>query len=163
MDDNFAAFMEARYAEDEALAKAAYGQTGAWWRRKTNLYLDHEPVPTGALYEGEPEVDDPECDIFIARVVVYDEGSPSDDEFEHIAANDPAHRLADIALKRAILALHNRVHDCPVVVTILDDGKPYISTEHIDGDPHVTPCTTLRQLGTEFSGHPEYRGEEWAP
>lgn len=157
--DAFAAFMTARYDEAEALARAAYGETGTWWRRRRLLYLNSdELVPTGALYEGEPEVDDAEHDIFIARVVVYDEGSPTDAEFDHIAACDPAHRLADIALKRAILALHK-----PELIEVVNEDQDERSGVFCgECSLEVYPCPTARQLGTEFSGHPDYL-EQWKP
>lgn len=70
--------------------------------------------------------------------------------------NDPAHRLADIKLKRAILNLYlnaaaiigqrgSAAHDCLVAARELAALEP-----------------AVRQLGTEFSQHPEYK-QEWRP
>ena len=76
--------------------------------------------------------------------------------------------LRDIALKRAILALHQ------------PDGNPadewygssvgctscggYTIVAGLGDRGYQTrwPCPTVRQLGTEFSGHADYR-PEWAP
>lgn len=80
----------------------------------------------------------------------------------------PARALREVAAKRVILELHDRVHDCPVVIPVPDpsvfDGTlGYVSTEYIEeGEPDVYPCTTLRQLAAVWSDHPDYR-QEWAP
>jgi len=74
----------------------------------------------------------------------------------------------ELAAKRVIVELHDREHDCPVM---LPTGNPgafpgnlgYVSTEHVDGeDPVVSPCTTLREIAAVYSGHPDYR-DEWKP
>jgi hypothetical protein len=73
----------------------------------------------------------------------------------------------ELAAKRLIVKLHDRVHECPVIVPV---GNPeafaegmYVSTEYVDGeDPDVSPCTTLRALGAVWSDHADYR-PEWAP
>jgi Family of unknown function (DUF6221) len=98
------AFLSARLDRDEAVAKAAFGKSGRWWRRLRQIFLNGPPVPAGALLEGDPEVDDEEADIFIADIVVYDEGRPSEEEFEHIARHDPARVLREVEAKRKILA-----------------------------------------------------------
>lgn len=69
-------------------------------------------------------------------------------------------RLADIALKRAILAEHARVersHEIVICAVCWTVGRQ--TGAHLEGDPY--PCATVRQLGTEFSDHADYR-PEWA-
>lgn len=87
----------------ETAKAACHGGDGNWWRRLRDLYIDGGPVPAGALFEGTPEVDAPEHDIFIAEVVVYDEGRPSDEQFAHIALNDPQDVIARCEAELAIL------------------------------------------------------------
>ena len=61
------------------------------------------------------------------------------------ALSDPDRVLRDIALKRAILAEHSEYCDqCRCC------WRTY-------------PCHTARQLGAEFSDHPDYRAAEWEP
>jgi hypothetical protein len=144
VSEDFARFLADRYDEAEALAQAA-GEgdeaKGLAWHQE-----DTDRAP-GKIVDGH------------GCTVVYDEGSPTADEAAFIASVDPAHRLADIKLKRAILALHHP-----------DGGKwPDCKECSCQGALAATdcpgivpwPCATARQLGTEFSGHPAYK-EEWA-
>lgn len=138
--DDLAAFIADRYDEAEALAKAAsHGTKGKWAGRLDEALGGHLLDDSG-------------------EVVVYDEGAPSDCQFDHIAANDPAHRLADIKLKRAVLATHARVESMLVECgTCHESEEGWAATV-----PVQWPCATVRQLGTEFASHPDYR-EDWKP
>lgn len=88
------------------------------------------------------------------------------------ARNNPAHRLADIALKRAILALHAVETQREQRRALAEDiaaGKPLWWYEDVHVcvicgwfDSATGGCDTVRQLGTEFSGRPGYR-QEWRP
>ena len=76
----------------------------------------------------------------------------------HIAANDPAQVLADIAAQRRVLDLH---HD--------GNGGLYPGSGRFCAEcttPHdyavPLPCPTLRALATAYAGHPDYR-QEWKP
>ena len=151
---DLAAFLANRYDEAEALATAAsHGTQGKWGPRLDDALGGHLLDDAG-------------------EVVVYDESAPSGYQFDHIAANDPAHRLADIKLKRAILALHavdTRREQRHALPGDIADGKPlwwyedeydcavcgWFATKH-------GGCETVRQLGTEFAEHAAYRSE-WAP
>jgi hypothetical protein len=75
---------------------------------------------------------------------------------------DPAHRLADIKLKRAILAEHvPEANDGGGAVC--DRCADWTEETRQDVDRRMSwPCTTLRQLGTEFAEHPAYK-EGWKP
>lgn len=78
--------------------------------------------------------------------------------FHH--ANRPKLRLADIKLKRAILAEHERVKSA-------DHGygcKTCDWDSHCEGVMVGTDqwCATVRQLGTEFDQHEAYQAG-WAP
>lgn len=144
--EDLAAWLSACYDEAWALADTArHGTSGEWGRRQ-----DDQGWPTGHLR------DDTDA------VVVYDEGSPTDAEFDHIAACDPAHRLADIALKRAILALHHPVWNDYVDGDGMERGSYECAECEPTGTPDNWPCKTVRQLAAEFAGQPGYR-EEWKP
>lgn len=156
MTGGLTAFITARFDEDEAIARSAAEQGAAEWT---------------ASYDPEWEIRRESCGVYAGEgVMIYDEGTPSVQEALHVARHDPARALAEVAAKRMIAELHDRAHDCPVIVPVSNPGAfpgalGYVSTEHIDGedpDPHVTPCTTLRALAAVYGGHPDYR-EEWRP
>ncbi|MFH8540331.1 DUF6221 family protein [Streptomyces tendae] len=83
---------------------------------------------------------------------------------DHIVAHNPAAVLADLDAKRAIVDEHpaatgwdGREIDgnvCRTCSETSQDGE-------LAGDPH--PCRTLRLLAQPFAGHPDHKGEEWAP
>lgn len=141
MSDDFGRFLADRYDEADALARAASTSPKGKWGPRLDESIG------GHLLDDAGEI------------VVYDESAPSPWQFDHIAANDPAHRLADIKLKRAILALHHPDGDkwpdckecsCRGALAATDCGGTV-----------PWPCATARQLGTEFAEHPAYK-EEWA-
>lgn len=127
-EDDLIAFISARYDRAEARAKAAGGDgpDGRWRRSGVRL---------GRIETASD------------NVVTSGEGSPDAMQAAHIAAVDPAHRLRDVALKRAILAGHTIGHD---------------PCDAHDASLRSAWCATVRQLGTEFSGHDGYR-PGWAP
>lgn len=147
-DDDLARFLADRYDEAEALARAAgegdeHG--GLAWHQ-----YDPERAP-GKI------VDKHGCTI------VYDEGSPTADEAAFIAAVDPAHRLADIALKRTILAEHKHYDEFADSAVSVHFGCELCHWHSEYGiPPGVDWCATVRQLGTEFASHSAYK-ESWKP
>lgn len=157
------AFYSARLDEAEALARAAGkgdDPKGLAWRQ-----YDADRAP-GKIIDGH------------GCIIVYDEGSPTYHEAAHIAAVDPKHRLADIALKRAILAEHARVPAYKPETIALYPDHPEMAEmatcrrcHELDEDAEIDedrcadlewPCDTARLLGTEFSDHTDYKAE-WAP
>lgn len=130
---DFAQWLAERYDEAEARARAA--DPAPWASTPPSLYIDSPGVG------------------IIVQTRHFETA-------EFVAATDPAHRLADIKLKRAILAEHAPMTGlldrliCRVCWSIRTDGGP------LDGDLH--PCATVRQLGTEFAGHAGYL-ESWRP
>jgi len=130
---DIAEFISARYDEAEALAKEAGG------------YLN----------SGTPD----ELVIDLSRFVAR--GQPiATSAIVYIAMNRPQDRLADIKLKRAILAEHKHVkadwpHPC-------DFGCENCHYHAEYGSMGAGWCATVRQLGTEFDQHPDYR-EAWKP
>lgn len=78
----------------------------------------------------------------------------------YIARHDPARVLADIAAKRAILALH-----APIASDVSPVGELLCEAETVgDNHYHSTPwpCPTLCILATIHAGHPDY-DESWRP
>lgn len=124
-------FLTARLDEDEATAREAFGDTGKWHRRP-----DEHFGTAGHLFEGG----DPEVGFWSGTIVVYDEGSPTDAEFDHIARFDPARALREVEAKRSILA-----------------GQ-WGGPDHYEmWDHHV------RLLAAVYDDHPDYRAEDWKP
>jgi hypothetical protein len=126
------AWLRAQVEARLALAREASPHTdGHWWRRMTDAghFDDGTLEPVGALWAGEPELD-VDGDVFGGEyVVVYDEGAPSDAQFDHIAANDPQDTIARCEAELAILDLYERtlaIVRAPVDFGALAAEKPVI-------------------------------------
>lgn len=82
-------------------------------------------------------------------VVVYDEGSPSDEEFDHIARHDPKRILAMVAAHREILELHTAAGQLPATA-----GGWYYCTTCGSGEayeyPTEWPCQTIKSLAKGY-------------
>lgn len=146
---SLAEFLLARFAEREALARAAirdntvrYGRPqtddGCW---STSGYA-HE----AARVEG-------------IGIDIYDEGGHTEEQAAHIAANDPAWVLAGCEAKRGIVELHTRDHECTA------PGDGYAGVFAGDGslarefDTDDKSCPTLRLLALPYADHPDFRPE----
>jgi hypothetical protein len=93
------------------------------------------------------------------NVVVYDEGSPADEEAAHIAANDPRDTIAR----------------CEAELAILDEHEPRVGYDQPEGDltpicvrcaddrmyGYAYPCRTVRLLLSGYRFCPGWR-EGWA-
>lgn len=106
------AWLRAQIEARLKLAREASAPTdGHWWRRMADAgHVDDGTLePVGALYAGEPllDVDGDVCGG--EEIVVYDEGRPSDVQFEHIAGNDPQDTIARCEAELAILDAHKPV------------------------------------------------------
>jgi hypothetical protein len=122
--DDLVAFLLARLDERAAKAQAAMcGSEGRW----SQVDPDREP---GRIEDdrGEP--------------VSYYEGSPTVEQADHIAANDPAYVLCEVEAKR--LLLDEFAHYAPG-----DDGYPEFHT-------------AVRLLALPDADHPDYQ-QEWKP
>jgi hypothetical protein len=155
--DDLTAFLNARYGEAEALAREAGG--GEW---RTACICDGECL---GLRSG--------CEVVEGDdIQIYAEGGHDAFQARYIAASAPAHRLRDIALKRAILALHAAETRREQRRALADDiaaGKPLWWYEVVHScvicgwfDSETGGCATVRQLGAEYGTHPQYR-QVWAP
>jgi hypothetical protein len=65
-----------------------------------------DPLTGGRWHQPDPDRCPGRIEDANGAVVVYDEGSPTDAEAEHIALHDPARVLAEVVAKRRILDEH---------------------------------------------------------
>lgn len=160
-------FIEARIAEDEQIARAAYGETEQDWT------IDTDPDLPAKHVQGRPSIktsgmgwqttsgdgiwscDDPEDDCRIYR-------REDKADAEHIVHFDPARVLREVAAKRAIIKAHpidteyDHLSACRACQWDVDCDAPRNDLEASD-----CPCPSLRAVATVYSSHPDYR-EEWA-
>lgn len=133
---NITEFLEARIAEDEAVAKAAIAPS------EMHPYGD-DNIPALAV-EDVPD-----------QVRGYLGGTWG----EHLARHGPARVLAECAAKRAILALHRR--DDEVQHMVYGDIYPCTECGDADASPVEFPCNTIRSLAAVYADHPDYQ-QQWA-
>lgn len=151
MTADLAAFLAARYDEAEALARTA--DPGPWHVRN----LGRHDLSAVIRKTGETPVSHLPEGPLIAQF----EGPRAARNGLHVAASDPARRLADIRLKRAILAEH------PHAKAEWPNSKHGFGCSTCDWDRDFGQggdgwCATVRQLGTEFAECDGYR-DEWRP
>jgi hypothetical protein len=103
----------------------------------------------GRWHQTDPEREDGRIEDERGDVVVYDEGSPSGWEAEHIALHDPAAELAEVDAKR-------RIVDWLLMVR---RGEAEDSGEPMPVDPQDQ---VLRLLALPYAAHPDY-DESWRP
>jgi hypothetical protein len=131
---DLADFLRARYAERRSLAEAA--SPGPWRPNEDGdevLAVDGLTVADGFALSGRQ-----------LRATV-----------DHIAANDPSAVIADCDIKLRIIN---------EVVPEIDAMDDRIDGEWGVGDPtERESMTLLRLLAQPFAGHPDHKGEEWAP
>lgn len=117
-------------------------------------------------------VADPESLAYPVVVTLgYDGNDEADEELaegrvEHIARHDPARVLAEVAAKRAIVAMHEQAEKLvwdprPAGTPVREPRREpagYCSTCQVeDGVIHGTwPCDTLKHLATVYSEHPDF-------
>lgn len=130
---DIADFLRARYRERRVIAEAAtHNGAGRW--TQTDPQRKHGWVEDDA-----------------GETVVFDEGSPTGDQAQHIAANDPADVLADLDAKLAIVDTYEQ--------TVAWYNRPENQAAPA-GEVHGLH-TALRHLARPFAGHLDYK-EDWA-
>lgn len=152
--DELVAWLTAQLDTDEQTARDACHGTKGHWRRPAR-----DPYGDAGRIEGDDD-----------EVVVYDEGSPTPLQADHIIRHDPARVLAEVDAKRRILNLHY-----PVDGRVYSDESPgdfktvsvcavcsYLDREEEPADEQPYPCLTVRLLALPHAGHPGWR-EEWRP
>lgn len=135
--DDLTAFISARLDEDEHIARMAAedASAGANWHVDATYRLSGHAGVCGE--NGE--------------VIVYDEGSPTQMEAEHIARHDPARTLREVAARRRTLERHE---ECGTGVGYCDDGgKGWEKAGFF-------LCNDKMDLASIWSDHPDYR-DEW--
>lgn len=131
-------FLNARYDEDEAAARAVVDAGGeSDWKAHPIAELDGRRALTGGSF------------IFAVMDPVPEGHACAG----HAARHNPARVLREIAAKRAVLDLHTW--------TASLDGCWSCSGDH-GADPTPAPCGTLRHMAAVYADHPDYR-QEWAP
>jgi hypothetical protein len=138
-DMQIAEFLEARWAEREAVAKAAgYGAAGDYlWQE-----VDPDRMP-GLVGTG--------C----GDVVTFNQGtpayavSPSPGQAAHIALNDPASVLADIKAQRKILELADKADQ--IERALCDE----VARRPVPGEVSIGD-EMCRALAAPFAAHPEF-------
>jgi len=152
---NVSEFLEARIAEDEAVARRA--SPGPW------SFADIASVGGGTIY-------DPTVAIANVSWDVEDINSPirrtrpawqADATGIHIARHNPARVLAECKAKRAIADLHGPVEDRGWQSGVAHDFLWCGSCGTLDDAPVPFPCETLEALASVYADHPDYR-PEWA-
>ena len=141
MSDVIAAFIRDRLDDEERVATAARSDSEGRWKRD-DFFRDSAAI-----------VDD------TGKFVVYDEGSPTEEQADHIAAHDPARVLRQVAALRAVVDEHYDINegDCATCV----EGQWGYPT-HGSAIAARWPCKTLRHLAAIWHAHEAYK-PGWAP
>lgn len=99
MSDEIVAFIKAQLDLDEQLARDAgatrSGKIASWWVDcgcPGKLADEHADACWDRRVEGD-------------NIVIYDEGVHDEDQAQHIARHDPERVLADVEMKRQLLAV----------------------------------------------------------
>ena len=151
MSDDLTTWLRKQITARRDVAIAALdGTDGHWWRREAGAFEERTREPVGNLFAGEPCFDEDGDNMGGSDVVVYDEGSPSDARFEHIAANDPRDTIARCDAELAVLDLHS----------INDAGLYEKSPDCAHCAVESYPCRTVRMIGSGYRFRDGYR-EEW--
>lgn len=130
------AFMQARLAEDEAVARAAAAALAAPWRVAGCACCLY-----GAADEGGWRLDPCGPDLHRGAIL------------EHIARWDPARVLAEVAAKRAILKLHPPATQPSGLYCATCGDWPQPGDEQ---GVITWPCGTLKLLAQPYSDHPDF-------
>lgn len=127
-------FLRARYAEEEAIARAATPGPWKWGVVAPGIKAD-------SVLQGRWVV-----------LLTSKSGDVSHDDAVHIARWNPAHVLADLAAKRAILDIHETSHQ-----RILSECHVAIEPPEWQGPDRSNPaCMMVRALLGPFQDHPDF-------
>ena len=146
MTEPILAFIEARLADDERIARTA---TAGPWRVAVDEYAhetDASIIESAVLMgDGRPQR--------IAGPGYVGGGVWRKDDATHIARRDPARALREVAAKRLILRGHRPQDDDG-----WDDPPDVCARCRYDQglDTYAWPCPTVRALAAVWSEHPDY-------
>lgn len=142
---NITEFLLARIAEDEAVAKAAWGESPWVARERWHTTPFGRNFNTFVVMDGQREV-----------TIVSMGGSA-----RHIAHWHPARALAECAAKRAIVGLHGAAHDYadhyrkPTPLVVCVECGPHEDVDWRTGGQGNFPCSTIRALAAVYADHPD--------
>jgi len=138
--DELVEWLRAQLEIDEEIARAAAHYEAGNWTTKGG----HPVSVADELVE--------QADTF-ERVVVFDEGSPSEEQAHHIAEHDPARVLREIDAKRQVLAEY-------------EQAARYATTTWGQSNADQSRARTLgkvmRLLALPYADRPGYK-ESWRP
>jgi hypothetical protein len=135
-------FLEARIAEDEAVAREASARSLEWRSFRGSVH-------GGTITEPNPEWGDEPDEGYGSITIVYDEGAPRVPEAAHIARHDPARVLAECAAKRLIIR-----HLIAYQEAILKwQGERPVNNPGADSEWRMMP---LRDMVAVYADHPDY-------
>lgn len=141
------AFIEARLAEDEAVARKAAGLVG---------------VGAEARYYTDWSYDREQFRVTTDGTSWINAKDTGDACGEHIARHDPARVLREIAAKRRVLARHHpadkpnyRFRDTDSV-TYVCVGCGYAGDNDDPNTDDINECPELREAASVWSDHPDY-------
>lgn len=162
-------FLEARFAEDEAVALKAGGAEAEWlYRAEYDNETGNEAVWANSRTEEWMGPAQKQPYVSYGRNVTMDhEGclpAVDEDDGPHIARHDPARILREVAAKRAIIAPHRFVSW--LVPDDEDANGACVQCSKVwNEENHLAivgwPCEPLRALAVVHSSHPDYQ-KEWA-
>jgi len=148
-------FLEARLAEDEAIALKAGGAEAEWlYRTEYDNETNNEVVWANSRTEdtfggsGKPFV------TYRRHVTMDHEGclpAVDEDDGTHIARHDPARILREVAAKRAIIEAADEATGYDMQV----DGEFRVGSRNMVEEPYVGDVI-LRALAAAYSDHPDY-------
>lgn len=144
MPENLAAlvrFVEERIAEDESTAQAA--TPGPWLAEPNGSIVG----PSGHLPKLAGHV--------VCSVGAWDVGRPTPQDAAHIARNDPARVLRDVAAKRQLLRFYDDLSAIVVECSglLIGPGMRRIHAEH---------GRLLAAMAAVWCRHPDFQ-PEWLP
>ena len=141
-------FLEARLAEDEAIANAgAQSFSDTWTFDNGEEAARREEASKGGRFGANPRVDG------ITSGCRYN----SESEMKHIARHDPARALAEVAAKRAILTQEETARS---QFEHVKSSTTYPAIEVLIGQVAAL-ATVIRHLASAYADHPDYQ-QEWA-
>ena len=141
-------FLEARIAEDEAVAQDAGARAVEWRSSNGNVAGGGKP------YVDDWSEDEPSTRFDGEVTIVYDEGWPEDVEAAHIARHDPARILREVAAKRAVITQSREADEYYAHMS----GNGRIASMAAG---NVNACAAiLKALASVYDDHPDF-SEEW--